>query len=410
MTSNAQASASTPAPKGALHGLKVVEFAQLLAGPFAGSLLADLGADVVHVEDPGRGDPMRTNGLKKDGTYLWWKVSGRNKRSVTLDLRQPAGQDVARELAAWADVVITNMRPGTLDKWGLNWPSFHAVNPRLVMLQVSGFGVATSRRDEPGYGKLGEARSGVVQITGFPDGPPVHAGFSHADTVTGLMGAFAIQAAVYRQVTDPDFEGEWIDLGIDESLFRMIEWQIVNYDQLGIVAERVGNGIPGAPDSVVNAYRSTDGRWITISARTVPTIQSLARLSGCSPADFASKELFLANKEHLDKAITAWIGRTSSGEVLAALKEVSVVAAPVLDAAQIVGDPSYQERGNILTVDDPDLGPLRMQGVIPRLHNYRGDVWQLAPALGEHNDDVYRGMLKFDDGKMARLRQANVIT
>jgi crotonobetainyl-CoA:carnitine CoA-transferase CaiB-like acyl-CoA transferase len=410
MTSNAQAPASTSPSRGALHGLKVVEFAQLLAGPFAGSLLADLGADVVHVEDPGRGDPMRTNGLKKDDTYLWWKVSGRNKRSVTLDLRQPAGQDVARELAAWADVVITNMRPGTLDKWGLNWPSFHAVNPRLVMLQVSGFGVATSRRDEPGYGKLGEARSGVVQITGFPDGPPVHAGFSHADTVTGLMGAFAVQAAVYRQVTDPNFEGEWIDLGIDETLFRMIEWQIINYDQLGIVAERVGNGIPGAPDSVINTYRSADSRWITISARTVPTIQSLARLSGLSPDFYASKELFVANKEKLDEAIAAWIGRTPSEQVLAALKEVSVVAAPVLDAAQIVDDPSYHERGSILTIDDPDVGALRMQGVIPRLQNYRGDVWRLAPALGEHNDEVYREMLKFDDAKMASLRQAGVIS
>jgi crotonobetainyl-CoA:carnitine CoA-transferase CaiB-like acyl-CoA transferase len=402
MTSN-----DSPSPrKAALAGLKVVEFAQ----SFAGSLLADLGADVVHVEAPGGGDPMRTNGMKKDGTYLWWKVSGRNKRSVTLDLRQPAGQDVARDLAAWADVVITNMRPGTLDKWGLNWPTLHSINPRLVMLQVSGFGVASSRRDEPGYGKLGEARSGVVQISGFPDGPPVHAGFSHADTVTGLMGAFAVQAAVYRQATDPDFEGEWIDLGIDEALFRMIEWQIVNYDQLGVIAERVGNGIPGAPDSIINTYRSADKKWITISARTVPTIQSLARLSGVDPEDYATKELFGSNRDTLDEAITSWIARTPADDVQAALREVSVVGAQVMDAADIVADESYRERGNILTIDDPDVGPLRMQGVIPRLANYGGEVWRLAPALGEHNDEVYQGMLGFDEQKMARLREAGVIS
>lgn len=408
MTTTAQPAHSSQ--KAALAGLKVVEFAQLLAGPFAGSLLADLGADVVHVEDPGKGDPMRTNGLSKDGTHLWWKVSGRNKRSVTLDLRQPAGQHVARELAAWADVVITNMRPGTLDKWGLNWPTLHEINPRLVMLQVSGFGVATSRRDEPGYGKLGEARSGVVQISGFPDGPPVHAGFSHADTVTGLMGAFAVQAAVYRRATDPDFEGEWIDLGIDETLFRMIEWQIVNYDQLGVIAERVGNGIPGAPDSVINTHQSADKKWITISARTVPTIQSLARLSGVDPDDYATKDLFAANKEKLDEAIAAWIARTPADAVQAALREVSVVGAQVMDAADIVADESYQERGNILTIDDPDVGPLRMQGVIPRLANYGGEVWRLAPELGEHNDEVYHGMLGFDDEKMAGLRAEGVIT
>lgn len=180
-----------------LDGIKVVEFAHVIAGPLAGTLLADLGADVVHVEDPTNGDPGRQQGPTKDGVHLWWKVSGRNKRSVTLDLRSPEGQELARELAAWADVVITNFRVATIEKWGLDWETLHRLNPRLVLLQVSGNGVqgvAEASRNDPGFGKVGEARSGVVYVTGFPDGPPVHTGFSHADTVTALMGAYAITA------------------------------------------------------------------------------------------------------------------------------------------------------------------------------------------------------------------------
>ena len=290
MTTSFPPGSSSPA-KAALSGLKVVEFAQLVAGPLAGTLLGDLGADVIHVEDPGRGDSGRRTGMAKDGTYLWWKVLGRNKRSVTLDLRKPEGQEIARQLVAWADVVITNLRPGTLDSWNLNWESLHALNPRLVMLQVSGYGDVTTLRNAPGYGKVGEARSGVVHITGFPDGPPVHTGFSHADTVTALMGAFAVQAAVYRQATDPEFDGEWIDLAIDETLFRLIEWQVVHFDQLGIIAERIGNGIPGAPGAVVNAFQSAEGRWITVTSGTLRSIQNIAVLVGMPVELFASEEL-----------------------------------------------------------------------------------------------------------------------
>jgi crotonobetainyl-CoA:carnitine CoA-transferase CaiB-like acyl-CoA transferase len=403
------ATGSSPAAKAALSGLKVVEFAQLVAGPLVGTLLGDLGADVIHVEDPGSGDPGRRTGMAKDGTYLWWKVLGRNKRSVTLDLRRPEGQDVARRLAAWADVVITNMRPGTLDNWGLNWPALHALNPRLVMLQVSGYGANTTLRNAPGYGKVGEARSGVVQITGFPDGPPVHTGFSHADTVTALMGAFAVQAAVYRQATDPQFDGEWIDLAVDEALFRLIEWQVVHFDQLGVVAERVGNGIPGAPNAVVNAFQSGDGLWITVTSGTLRSIQNIAALVGMSPEKFSHEELVGPNRPELEKRLAEWMLQRPTGDCLAAMEQARVVAAPVLSVADIAVDPTYAERGNIVTVDDPDVGPLRMQGVIPRLHNHRGDIWRHAPALGQHNDEVYYGELKVTASELSELRARGVI-
>ena len=242
----------------ALAGVKVVEFAHVIAGPLAGTLLADLGADVVHVEDPKAGDPGRSQGPTKDGVHLWWKVSGRNKRSVTLDLRSPAGQALAHELIQWADVVITNMRFDTLARWGLDWEGIHRLNPRAVMLQITGNGATTTARNDPGFGKVGEARSGVVHITGFPDGPPVHTGFSHADSVTALMGAFAISAALVRR-GDPDFEGEWIDLALFESLFRLIEWQVIVYDQLGVPPMRAGNQLAVAPGAVINTYLSADG-------------------------------------------------------------------------------------------------------------------------------------------------------
>ncbi|MGH3281514.1 MAG: CaiB/BaiF CoA transferase family protein, partial [Trebonia sp.] len=195
--------------QGWLEGVKVVEFAQVVAGPLAGGLLADHGATVVHVESPGEGDSARTMGPDKDGVHLWWKVSGRNKRSVTINLRDPRGQDLAQQLVRWADVVVTGLRAGTLRRWRINWESLHAVNPRLVMLQISGYGANTSLAGAPGLGKVGEAQSGVVYLTGDEDGRPLHTGFSHGDAVTGLMGSFAITAALHRRAVYPGFDGEW---------------------------------------------------------------------------------------------------------------------------------------------------------------------------------------------------------
>src|SRR3984957_843856 len=240
----------------ALSGLKFVEFAHVIAGPLAGTLLADLGADVVHVEDPGRGDPQRNAGPAKNGVHLWWKVSARNKKSVTLNLRTAEGRALARKLTEWADVIICNFRVSTLERWELDFPSLSKINPKLVMLQVTGYGHSSTKRNSPGFGKVGEAMSGVVNITGFPDGPPVHTGFSHGDSVTGLMGAFAIQAALYRKAQDEDFRGEWIDLALYDGLFRLIEWQIIFYDQLGVIPERIGNKLAAAPAAVINLYKT----------------------------------------------------------------------------------------------------------------------------------------------------------
>jgi crotonobetainyl-CoA:carnitine CoA-transferase CaiB-like acyl-CoA transferase len=389
-------------------GLKVVEFAHVIAGPLAGTLLADLGADVVHVEDPKIGDPSRQMGPTKDGVYLWWKVGARNKRSVTLNLRSQEGQDIARELASWADVVITNFRVGTLEKWGLDWATLHKLNPRLVMLQVSGHGTNTTARNVPGFGKVGEAMSGVVHITGFPDGPPVHTGFSHADTVTALMGAFAISAALTLR-DSPDFDGEWIDLALFESLFRLVEWQVIIFDQLGIVPQRAGNQLAVAPGAVINTYLSADDKWVTVTSGTPRSVQNVAALLGLPPEEFATVKQQLAARRQLDDGLREWISSRSAEECLSEMKLRDVVAAPIYTMEDIVADQTYIEREDVITVEDRELGDVRMQAVVPKLAHHAGRVWRTGPALGEDNALVYEEYLGIAADRVEQLRSAGTI-
>ncbi|SOD71791.1 formyl-CoA transferase [Jatrophihabitans sp. GAS493] len=393
--------------QGPLAGVKVLELAHLVAGPMAGTLLADLGAEVVHVEDPKVGDAARRQGPLKDGTHLWWKVSGRNKRSVTIDLRQPAGQALAHELVGWADVLITNMRVNTLRKWELDWESLHVRHPKLVMLHVSGNGLAAASANEPGFGKVGEARSGVVAVTGFADAPPVHAGFSHADTVTALMGAFGICAAMVDRL-DPDFQGELIDLALDESLFRLIDWQVVVADQLGYAPPRAGNQLAIAPGVLVNTYESADGRWLTVTSGTPRSVMNIATLIGQDPADFQTQQQLRERVPELDARLRDWISERKLDDALAAMKECEVVAAPVLSGMDILVDPLFAERGDIITIADEDLGPLRMQGVIPRLVRRPGSVRRTGPQLGADTDDVLRSLGHSED-ELAGWRADGVV-
>ncbi len=391
-----------------LDGIKVVEFGQLVAGPMAGTLLADLGAEVVHVEDPDEGDPARRMGYEKDGVKLWWKVQARNKRSATLDLRSADGQALAHALVRWADVVISNMRPDTLERWQLDWPSLHAVNPKLVMLQVSGMGANTTCRNEPGYGKVGEAMSGVVHITGFPDGPPVFTGFSHADTLTALTGAFGVAAALTRRHF-PDFAGEWIDLALFEGLYRLLDWQVPVHDQLGLVPERVGNSIWIAIGSIVDSYRTADGHWVNVTSGTPRSIQNIAVLLGLDADDFATADQVIARRAELGQGLGTWIAELPVEECLTQLQAAGVVCARIYDVAAIVDDPTYREREQVISVDDHELGSLRMPGVTPRLANHPGRVWRTAPGLGEDNELVYQGFLGLSPERYRELCDAGTI-
>jgi len=387
----------------ALSGLKVVEFAHVIAGPLAGTLLADLGA-----EDPGRGDPQRNAGPEKDGVHLWWKVSARNKKSVTLNLRTEEGRVLARRLAEWADVIICNFRVSTLERWELDFPSLNKINPKLVMLQVTGYGVSSSKRNVPGFGKVGEAMSGVVNITGFPDGPPVHTGFSHGDSVTGLMGAFAIMAAIYRKNTDPDFRGEWIDLALYEGLYRLVEWQVIFYDQLGENPARSGNQLSAAPAAVINTFSTSDDHWITVTSGTPRSVQNVAELVGEPLEEYATPAMQVARRGHLDQLVREWISKHTLAECMAEMGRLEVVASPIFTVEDILADQTFRENGNVTELDDPDLGRVRMQNVVPRFKNHTGKVWRTAPALGEDNDAVYRE-LGFSPDEIATLHEAGTI-
>jgi formyl-CoA transferase len=395
--------AGSPHENTALAGLKVVEFAHVIAGPLAGTMLADLGADVVHVEPPGVGDTGRKMGPAKDGVHLWWKVAARNKRSLSLDLRQQAGREVAQQLAEWADVVITNLRVDTLTEWGLDWATLHELNPSLIYAQITGFGAETSMRNAPGFGKVGEARSGVVHLTGFPDGPPVHTGFSHADTVTALTAGFGILSAAYRKAHDPEFCGEWIDLALFEPLFRLVEWQAITHDQLGVAPGRSGNRLAIAPAAVVNTYLSADGEWITVTSATVRSVQNVARLLGLPEEDFRTVEQQVARTDELDDALRAWVSQRNTADVLGAMAEAEVVASRIFSMDDIAADPTYAERDAIVSVADDELGPVRMQAVVPKMHSHGGAVWRTGPPLGADNEMVCKKWLGMTDADYDQL-------
>ena len=371
--------------------------------------MADLGADVVHVESPSTGDSARRMGPAKDGHHLWWKVLGRNKRSVTLDMRAAAAGDLVRRLVEWADVIVVTFRAGTVERFGLDWESVRRINPSVVLLQISGYGENTSLRDSPGFGKMGEARSGLVHLTGFADGPPVHAGFSHGDAVTGLMGAFAVSAALVRKANHPEHQGEWIDLALFEPLFRLVEWQVVLHDQLGVVPQRSGNALAVAPAAVIGCYQAADDAWITVTSGTPRSVVNIVRMLGMDTEALASGAAQEDARQEIDAALARWIAARASDDAVDALVSAEVVASRVLDMADIATDPIYAERGDIVTVPDEDLGEVRMQAAIPHFRTDPGSVWRTGAALGADNALVYGCWLGLSPDEVAHLTAEGTI-
>lgn len=394
---------------GALAGVKVLSLTHVIAGPMAASFLGDFGAEVVHVEQPGKGDPAREMGHDKEGTYVWWKVAGRNKRSLTLDLKTDKGVEIARRLAAWADVVVTNMRPTALERLGLAWEALHALNPKLVYLQISGYGRDGPGKSDPGFGKVGEAQSGVVHITGFPDGPPVHTGFSHGDAVTGLMGAYGVMLALYRKASDPAFAGELIDLALYEPLFRLIEWQVIGFDQLGKTYERTGNRPPMAPAAVVGTFQTRQDEWVTVTSGTTAAVNKVVRLLGLPPDKYSTAPQQSEAAGFLDQTLRDWLRSHDTDEALRMLKQADVVASRIYTVRDMVDDPVFQWRKDIVTLEDSELGPVRMQAVLPKLQNHGGEVWRTGPQLGQDNDLILREWLHMSQAEVQQLHDQKVI-
>jgi crotonobetainyl-CoA:carnitine CoA-transferase CaiB-like acyl-CoA transferase len=396
--------------KGPLVGLRVLDAGNMIAGPLAATQLADFGADVIKLELPGVGDSMRHWTPMKDGLSLWWKVIGRNKRLITLTLSKPRGQELFRELVRKSDILIENYRPGTFERWGLGYKELAKINPKLVMVRVSGFGQTGPYAKRGGYGTIAEAFSGIPSFTGFPDRPPTLPGFPMADSVASTFAARAAMFAIYKRDRG-DGRGQEIDVSLYEPLFRLVESQVIGFDQLGIVKQRQGNRL--AEDSPRNTYVTRDGRWIGISASSQRTFERLAAAMGM--AELITDPRFVDNSSRctndvaLDAMIAGWFKQRDCDAIMALFEEAEVVAGPVLDIGDIVKDPHYLARENIVSVPDDDFGRVRMQGVVPRFQETPGQVRHSGRALGADNRAVFIDELGVTEAEYAELQAEGVI-
>ncbi len=397
-------------PQGPLAGLRILDLSTVVAGPFASGLLADYGADVIKVEMPGAGDALRALAPHKDGVPLWWKVTNRNKRGVTLDLRRPEARDVLAPLVSASDVLVENFRPGTLDRWGIDAGWLHAINPRLTILRMTGFGQTGPYRDRPGFARVFEAMSGFTHICGEPGGAPLHAGYPVSDAIGGLFGALGVLAALFRIKGDPAQVGQEIDCSIAEAMLRVMEFLPIEFDQLGTVRTRSGNFSQYAAPG--NVYRTRDGRYASIAASTQSIFERL-----CAALDapelardtrYADNPLRVANREALDAAVAAAIARYTLDELRARLDLHEVGFSPINDIADVFEDPQFAARGAIVPVPDTELGTVRMQGVVPRFSHTPCSVRWAGPRLGAHTDQVLEE-IGIDAERRASLREQGVI-
>ncbi|MFI9805280.1 CaiB/BaiF CoA transferase family protein [Streptomyces sp. NPDC052301] len=371
-----------------LSGLRVLDLATLFAGPMAATLLGDFGAEVIKVEHPRRPDPSRGHGPAKHGIGLWWKVLGRNKRTVTLDLSAPGGRATLLRLAATADVVVENFRPGTLEKWELGWPELSAANPQLVLARVTAFGQFGPSAHRPGFGTLAEALSGFAAITGEPDAPPTLPPFGLADSIAGLATAYAVLTALAAR--ERTGAGQVVDMAIIEPILSVLGPHPTWYDQLDYVQERTGNR--SANNAPRNTYRTADGAWVAVSTSAQSVAERVMRLVGrpdlIAEPWFATGADRAAHADVLDAAVGSWIAARPRTEVLAAFEKAEAAAAPVQDVRDVLEDPQYQALDTITTVPDPELGPLRMQNVLFRLSETPGAIRWAGRPHGADTDAV----------------------
>lgn len=399
--------------QGPLAGLKVLDLSIIVAGGTASSLMADFGAEVVKVERPGTGDPLRNWGPFANGVSLWWKVHSRNKKSITLNLGTPEGQDLLKRLVVEADALIEGFRPGAMEKWGLGPDDLLAVNPKLVMLRYSGFGQTGPYKDRPGFGTIAECMSGYIGMTGFPDTPPNLPPIPLADEIAGVFGAMAGMMALYHRDAsgNPDTKGQVVDVSLFEPLFRLCIPHITMFDMLGINRERVGNDFPDAAPR--NLYKTGDDRWLGLSATSQSTFESLAKAMGMPDLidrpEFKDNAARLDNREILNDELQGWLGQRDLQETMDQLIPSGGVVGPVYDAPQIMADPHYLAREDIIDIDDPELGKTKMLGVVPKFSETPGSVQHAGPTVGEHNQHIYSSWLGLPADKLSQLSEEGTI-
>jgi len=394
---------------GALEGIRVLDLGTRVGAPFAATLLGELGADVIKVEQPGTGDFMRSIGPFDGETSLWWSVEGRGKRSITLDLSKPAGQDVLRRLVPHADVLVENFQPGTLERWNLAPDDLRALNPRLVVSRVSVYGQDGPYRDRPGLDRNGIALGGLLGITGYADRPPVRPGVIIADYLTALFNTIGVLAALLER--ERSGEGQGVELSLFESVLRVMEWTVSGYDRLGIVRERTGNRL--ANSAPLDNYATRDGRYVCIAAAgdvLFPRLaEAIGRMDLLDDPRFSSLAARAENADAINEVVAEWCAMHSLEEIESALVAAQVPVSGVYSVDQILVDPQVRARGSIVTVDDPVLGPVRQQGPVPRLDRTPLQVARGAPTLGEHNEAVYIGLLRMDRDEYEGLQRDGTI-
>lgn len=399
------------AAKGPLQGLRVLDISNVIAGPFAAAMLGDFGADVLKVELPGKGDPLRALPPHKDGKPLLWKAVNRNKKAVTLDLRKPEGVALFKRLLPRFDVLVENYRPGTLERWGLDKATLWSLAPRLIILRATGFGQTGPYRNYAGFARLFEAYSGLVYITGAPDGPPMHAGYPIGDPIGGIFGAFGVLAALVHRLQHPEAPGQEIDLSLTEATLRLLEALPTEYEQLGQVHERVGND--NAYIVPANVFRTADGQWVSFTAAVQNVFERFCALIGredlARDPRFAHNAARLQHAAELNAIAAAWIGALPLAQVVARLSEAGVSVAPILSNRQIAEDPHFIARESVTHVRDEDFGEVAVPCVVPRLSATPGEARTAGPAMGAHNAEVYGGWLGLSDEELTALREAGAI-
>ena len=395
-------------PRRALEGIRVLELAQVVAGPFCGTLMAEFGAEVIKTEMPGRGDDLRRLGPTEDGCTYWFAVDNRNKKLMTLDLHLPKGQDIVRRLVAHCDVVLENFRPGVLERWGLGWEALHAINPRLVMARITAFGQTGPLNQGPGYAAIGSAFGGTWYVNGPADRPPARPTPVYPDYMTGLFTAFGVLTALRHR--DATGEGQWIDAALYESAFRIMEYTTTFYGRQGVVRERGGLQHAGWPGG---AFETLDHRWIVFTAPAQHLFERFCAMLGRPelPKDprFASASERPKNLGVILELATQWFAERPYDKAVAALKAADVPHSPIMSMADVFTDPHYQARQMLIDVPAEGLGTLPQPGVIPKLSLTPGRVDHAGAALGRHTDEILSGWLDLSADEIARLREQRVI-
>jgi crotonobetainyl-CoA:carnitine CoA-transferase CaiB-like acyl-CoA transferase len=394
---------------GPLAGVRVIEFGGLLAGPYAASVLAQFGAEVIKVESPGEGDPLRKWRKLHDGTSVWWYSLSRNKKSITLNLKAAKGQQIARDLVRTANIVIENFRPGVLEGWGLGWDDLSKVNPRLVMVRISGYGQSGPYKDRPGFAAIAEAMGGLRHVTGYPDRPPVRAGVSLGDSLAGIYGVIGALMAMHH-VTNNDGRGQFVDVALYEAVFGVMESLLPDFSRFRHVRERSGGSLPGIAPS--NTYPCKDGSYVVIAGNSDGIFKRLMHAIGrpdlADDPSLARNDGRAKQERMLDGAIEAWTLQHDAEQVLSALTAADVPSGRIYTAADIYDDPHYRARGMIEPVTLPDEQPLELPGIVPRLSETPGETRWIGPTLGQHVEEVL-AEIGITGETLAQLRAEGIV-